>query len=89
MEHYKEAIARVFNNVIDEYKLIWNMVDFKWKMMHSPLHVTTCYLDPRSFGQKRNGDKEIISGLYEAIKNLNPDREVANKVREQLRAYKL
>eukprot|EP01018_Ginkgo_biloba_P034336 Gb_40944 [translate_table: standard] len=89
MERCKEAIARVFNNVIDDYKLVWNMVDFRWKMMHSPLHVAACYLDPRSFGIKRNGDKEIMSGLYEAIEKLNPDREVAKKVREQLRAYKL
>lgn len=89
MEHCKEAIARVFNNVIDDYKLIWDMVDFRWKMVHSPLHATACYLDPRSFGIKRNGDKKIMSGLYEAIEKLNPDREVAKKVREQLRAYKL
>eukprot|EP01018_Ginkgo_biloba_P035440 Gb_17032 [translate_table: standard] len=89
MERFKEVIARVFNNVIDDYKLIWDMVDFKWKMMHSPLYAAACYLDPKSFGIKRNGDKEIMSGLYEAIEKLNPDREVAKKVREQLRAYKL
>eukprot|EP01018_Ginkgo_biloba_P036986 Gb_28158 [translate_table: standard] len=28
MERCKEAIARVFNNVIDDYQLIWNKVDF-------------------------------------------------------------
>eukprot|EP01018_Ginkgo_biloba_P003111 Gb_13337 [translate_table: standard] len=89
MECCKEAIAKVFNNVIDDYKLIWIMVDFRWKMMHSLLHASTCYFDPRSFGFKRNGDKEKMSGLYEANEKLNPDREVAKKVREQLRAYKL
>eukprot|EP01018_Ginkgo_biloba_P029392 Gb_22464 [translate_table: standard] len=89
MERCKEAIARVFNNVIDDYKLIWDMVDFRWKMMHSPLHATTFYLDPKSFGLKKNGDKEILSGLYEAIEKLNLDKEVAKKVREQLREYKL
>eukprot|EP01018_Ginkgo_biloba_P004981 Gb_28746 [translate_table: standard] len=88
MECCKEAIAKAFNNAIDDYKLIWNMVDFRWKMMHSPLHAATCYLDPKSFGLKRNGDKEIMSGLYEAIEKLNLDKEVAKKVREQLRAYK-
>eukprot|EP01018_Ginkgo_biloba_P012477 Gb_02493 [translate_table: standard] len=82
MERYKEAIARVFNNVIDDYKLIWNMVYFRWNMMHSPWHAIACYLDPRSFGLKRNGDKKIMSGLYEAIEKLNPDREVTKKVRE-------
>eukprot|EP01018_Ginkgo_biloba_P023614 Gb_04172 [translate_table: standard] len=29
IERFKEAIARVFNNVIDDYKLIWDMVDFR------------------------------------------------------------
>eukprot|EP01018_Ginkgo_biloba_P012932 Gb_37012 [translate_table: standard] len=65
MDHCKEVITRVFNNLIDDHKLIWNMVDFRRKMMHSPLHATACYLDPKSFGLKRNGDKEIMSGLYE------------------------
>eukprot|EP01018_Ginkgo_biloba_P037149 Gb_15818 [translate_table: standard] len=54
MDHCKDVIARVFNNVIDDYKLIWNMVDFRWKMMHILLHVVACYLDPRMFGLKRN-----------------------------------
>eukprot|EP01018_Ginkgo_biloba_P003201 Gb_21029 [translate_table: standard] len=54
MECFKEVITRVFNNVIDDYKLIWVMVHFRWKMMHSPFHATTCYLNPRSFGLKRN-----------------------------------
>eukprot|EP01018_Ginkgo_biloba_P036859 Gb_09815 [translate_table: standard] len=89
MERCKEAIVKAFNSAIDDYKLTWNMVDFRWKMMHSHLHAADCYLDPKSFGLKRNGDKKIMSGLYEAIKNLNPDKEVAKKVREQLRAYKL
>eukprot|EP01018_Ginkgo_biloba_P023580 Gb_07687 [translate_table: standard] len=81
-ERCKEAIVRVFNNVINDYKLIWDIVDFRWKMMHSLFLVASCYLDPKSFGLKRNGDKEIMSGLYEAIEKLNPDREVAKKVRE-------
>eukprot|EP01018_Ginkgo_biloba_P038141 Gb_41326 [translate_table: standard] len=29
MEHCKEAIAKAFNNAIDDYKLIWNMVDYR------------------------------------------------------------
>eukprot|EP01018_Ginkgo_biloba_P038878 Gb_38380 [translate_table: standard] len=82
MERCKDASARVFNNVVDDYKLIWNMVDFRWKMMHSPLHVASCYLDPRIFGLKSNANKEIMSGLYVAIEKLNLDREVAKKVRE-------
>eukprot|EP01018_Ginkgo_biloba_P031482 Gb_30430 [translate_table: standard] len=89
MDRCKDVIARVFNNVVDDYKLMWNMVDFKWKMMHSPLHAATCYLDPKMFGLKRNGDKEVMSGLYATIEKLNQDKEVAKKVREQLRAYKL
>eukprot|EP01018_Ginkgo_biloba_P020745 Gb_18367 [translate_table: standard] len=64
MERCKDIIVREFNNIVDEYKLIWNMIDFRWKMMHSPLHVAGCYLDPRMFGLKRNGDKEIMSGMY-------------------------
>eukprot|EP01018_Ginkgo_biloba_P039059 Gb_05312 [translate_table: standard] len=84
MERWKEVIARVFNNVIDDYKLIWNMVGYRWKTMHSPLHVATFYLDFSLFRLKRNGDKEIMSGLYATIEKLNLDREIAMKVRKQL-----
>eukprot|EP01018_Ginkgo_biloba_P005745 Gb_19082 [translate_table: standard] len=29
MDHCKDVITRVFNNVVDDYKLIWDMVDFR------------------------------------------------------------
>eukprot|EP01018_Ginkgo_biloba_P025255 Gb_34929 [translate_table: standard] len=29
MDRCKDVIARVFNNVVDDYKLIWDMVDFR------------------------------------------------------------
>eukprot|EP01018_Ginkgo_biloba_P028656 Gb_13412 [translate_table: standard] len=41
MDCYKDVIARAFNNVLDDNKLIWNMVDFRWKLIHSPLHATS------------------------------------------------
>eukprot|EP01018_Ginkgo_biloba_P005136 Gb_04272 [translate_table: standard] len=89
MDHCKYVIARVFNNVVDDYKLIWNMVDFKWNIMHIPLHAVACYLEPRMFDLKRMGDKEIINDMYVAIEKLNPNREITKKVRGQLRSYKL
>jgi hypothetical protein len=58
-------------------------------MMHSPLHATICYLDPRLFGVSRHQDEEVMSGLYEAIDRLNPNTLIAALVRSQLRAYML
>jgi hypothetical protein len=58
-------------------------------MLHSPLHATTCYLDPRLFGLERSNDVEVMSGLYTTIEWSTPDLEEAARHREQLWAYKL
>ena len=84
MEHRKESIAKSFNNVENEYMEIWEMIDKRWKMLHSPLDATTCYLDPRLFGIQRKKDAEVMSGLYDAIEWLVPNREESSRLREQL-----
>eukprot|EP00253_Pinus_taeda_P014305 PITA_14305 len=50
MDCAKEAIAKSFNNEENEYIAIWEMIDERWKMLHSSLHAAACYLDPRLFG---------------------------------------
>ena len=64
MDHCKEKIASVFDNVEADYKDIWEVIDKRWKMLHSPLHATTCYLDPTLFGIQRHQDEKVMSGLY-------------------------
>jgi len=88
MDRCKEAIAKSFNNVENEYMDIWRIIDERWKMLHSPLHAAACYLDPRLFGIERNDDVEVMSGLYAAIERLTPNLEESRRLREQLRAYK-
>eukprot|EP00253_Pinus_taeda_P025970 PITA_25970 len=85
----KETIATAFNNVEVDYQEIWDLIDQRWKMMHSPLHAATCYLDLRLFGLLRHRDEEVMNGLIQAIEKLNPDLEIAGLVRSQLRAYGL
>lgn len=87
--HCKETIASAFNNMEADYQEIWDLIDQRWKMMHSPLHATACYLDPRLFGLQRHRDEEVMSGLIQAIEKLNPDPEIAGSIRSQLRAYRL
>jgi hypothetical protein len=89
MDRCKEAIAKSFNNVENEYMEIWEVIDERWKMLHSPLHAATCFLDPRLFGIERRNDAEVMSGLYAAIERLIPDLEESMRLREQLRAYRL
>ena len=89
MDRCKESIAKSFNNVENDYMEIWEMIDKRWKMLHSPLHAAACYLDPRLFGIQRHNDAEVMSGLYDAIERLVPDREEASRFREQLRAYRM
>ena len=84
MDRCKESIAKSFDNVENEYREIWEVIDEKWKMLHSPLHATACYLEPRLFGIERNNDAEVMSGLYEAIERFVPDLEESRRLREQL-----
>lgn len=88
MDRCKEAIAKALNDIEANYKNIWEMVDYIWKMMNNDLHCAGCYLDPRLFGLKRNHDKEVMGGLYVAIERLVPDPDDARKLRGQLRAYR-
>ena len=89
MDSCKEAIAKSFDNMENEYMEIWKVIDERWKMLHSPLHAAACYLDPRLFGIERNNDAEVMNGLYDAIERLTPDIEESRRLREQLRAYRL
>eukprot|EP00253_Pinus_taeda_P028657 PITA_28657 len=73
IDHCKDAIASAFNNVEADYQEIWEVIDQRLKMMHSPLHATTCYLDPILFGLSRHRDEEVMNGLIHAIEKLNPD----------------
>lgn len=88
MDCCKEAIAKSFNNVQNDYMEIWEIIDERWKMLHSHLHAATCYLDPRLFGIQRNNDAEVMSGLYAAIERMAPDVEESVKLRQQLRLYR-
>jgi hypothetical protein len=88
MDRCKEAIANSFNNLENEYMEIWEVIDERWKMLHSPLHATTCYLDSRLFGIERGNDAEVMSGLYTTIERFIPDLEESWRLREKLRAYK-
>jgi hypothetical protein len=45
MDRCKEAIATAFDNVEVNYQEIWEVIDQRWKMMHSPLHAAGFYLD--------------------------------------------
>ena len=47
------------------------------------------FKDPRLFGIQRHNDAEVMSGLYDAIERLVPDREESSRLREQLRAYRM
>eukprot|EP00253_Pinus_taeda_P009303 PITA_09303 len=89
LDRCKEAIGAAFNNVEADYKEIWDLIDHRWKMMHSPLHATACYLEPRLFGIPRHKDEEIMNGLIQSIEKLNPDPEIAGLIISQLRAYRL
>eukprot|EP00253_Pinus_taeda_P029370 PITA_29370 len=89
LDRCKEAIATAFNNVEVDYKEILDLIDHRWKMMHSPLHAAACYLDPRLFGLPRHRDEEIMNGLIQSIEKLNPDPKIAGLIRSQLRAYRL
>eukprot|EP00253_Pinus_taeda_P016211 PITA_16211 len=89
LDRCKEAITAAFNNVEADYKEIWDLIDHRWKMMHSPLHAAACYLDPILFGLPTHKDEEIMNGLIESIEKLNPDLEIAGLIRSKLRAYRL
>ncbi|GLJ43020.1 hypothetical protein SUGI_0892860 [Cryptomeria japonica] len=88
MDRCKETIQRALNNVDAEYMEIWAVVDSRWKMMHTPLHAATCYLEPKLFHIDRQADLEIMVGFHEAISKFEPDPAIASLIRDQSWLYK-
>ncbi|GLJ25199.1 hypothetical protein SUGI_0482080 [Cryptomeria japonica] len=102
MDRCKEAIQRVLNKVgaeymeiwevlnkVDaEYMEIWEAVDSRWKMMHTPLHVVACYLEPKLFHIDRQDDFEIMVGVHEAISKFELYPAIACLIRDQSWLYK-
>ncbi|KAH9292228.1 hypothetical protein KI387_042583, partial [Taxus chinensis] len=88
MDRCKEAIQKALNNVEGDYMEIWNTVDYRWKMMHTPLHAAACYLEPKLFQIDRDSDLEVMTGLYEAIEKFEPDPTTACLIRKQCWKYK-
>jgi hypothetical protein len=89
IDRCKEAIEKSFNNMENEYMEIWEVIDERWKMLHSTLHAGACYLDPRLYGIEKSNDAKVTSGLYAASERLIPDLEESRRLREQLQAYRL
>ncbi|GLJ32777.1 hypothetical protein SUGI_0660020 [Cryptomeria japonica] len=88
MDRCKESIQKALNNEEAEYMQIWETVDCRWKMMHTPLHVAACFLEPKLFASDRRGDNEIMAGLYQAISRYVLDPEIAALIRDQSWQYK-
>lgn len=88
MDRCKESIQRALKNVEAEYMEIWEAVDFRWKMMHTPLHAAACYLEPKLFCIDRQSDSEIMAGLYDAISKYEPNQNIAALIRDQCWRYK-
>ncbi|XP_059068341.1 uncharacterized protein LOC131059865 [Cryptomeria japonica] len=71
-----------------EYMEIWETVDSRWKMMHTPLHAAACYLEPKLFHIDRQANPEIMPGFYEAISRFEQDRTIAGLIRDQSWKYR-
>jgi hypothetical protein len=60
----KEAIAKFFNDVENEYMEIWEVIDEIWKMLHSSLHATTSYSDAYYATLKRVVEERISIRVF-------------------------
>ena len=88
MDRCKESIQRALKNVEADYMEIWDAVDFRWKMMHTPLHAAACYLEPKLFRIDRQSDGEIMAGLYDAIGKYEQDGDIIALIIDQCWRYK-
>jgi Protein of unknown function (DUF 659) len=48
MDRAKEEIAKSFDNKLNRYEKIWNIIDLRWELqLHRPLHAAAYYLNPK------------------------------------------
>ena len=88
MDRCKESIQRALKNVEAEYMEIWEAVDSRWKMMHTPLHAAACYLEPKLFCIDRQTGSKTMTRLYDAIRKYEQDQDILFLIRDQCWKYK-
>ncbi|XP_052208194.1 uncharacterized protein LOC127811998 [Diospyros lotus] len=88
MDRAKEAIANSFNGDEKKYAPIFQIIDNRWDVqLHRPLHAAGWYLNPEYFYKAERIDPEIMTGLYECIRKLNPDIKVQDQIDAELSMY--
>ncbi|XP_052187694.1 uncharacterized protein LOC127798276 [Diospyros lotus] len=88
MDRAKEAIANSFNGDEKKYAPIFQIIDNRWDVqLHRPLHAAGWYLNPEYFYKAEHIDPEIMNGLYECIRKLNPDIKVQDQIDAELSMY--
>ena len=85
IDRAKEAIANSSNGDEKKYAPIFQIIDNRWDVqLHRTLHATGWYLNPEYFYKAEHIDPEIMTGLYECIRKLNPDVNVQDQIDAEL-----
>ena len=90
MDRAKETIARAFNDNVEKYGMVFEMIDTRWSsQLHRPLHAAGYYLNPEFFyaNPELEQDAEVTTGLLECIQRLVPSLEVQDKITDELSLY--
>ncbi|GLJ53469.1 hypothetical protein SUGI_1140580 [Cryptomeria japonica] len=70
MDRCKKSIQRALNNVEAKCMEIWETVDSRWKMMHTPLYAAACYLEPKLFHIDRQANDSTSSSQQQISEDM-------------------
>lgn len=87
MDQMKETIREEIGK--RKARDFWVIIDDVWdKILHSPLHATGCYLNPKLFyTEDFVGDSEVMSGLMATILKIGGDQQTQGLITQQLDLY--
>nr|GLL21970.1 uncharacterized protein LOC109167856 [Ipomoea trifida] len=97
MEITKQAIEKAFNNNSSKYKKVFEIIDRRWSsQLRQPLHAAAYYLNPDYFRYRNETpiapsvhSQEVVNGFYECLDRLVPDRDLNEKITEELTKWEV
>jgi len=74
MDRTTKQLETTCNHDQSQYQPIWDIVDYRWTMLHRPLHVASVFLTSNYFHIHKYVD--IMNGFYMCVERMYLDPEV-------------
>ncbi|XP_057834616.1 uncharacterized protein LOC131045102 [Cryptomeria japonica] len=86
----KEAISHYYGRNTRKYEILWRIIDRRWtNQLQQPIHALAYFLNLKFYlSDSFRDDEEVMAGVFACIDKMAPNRELRDKVLDELEIYK-